>query len=228
MPYEKTIICFANSRRPPHGRCVAGKEVVNGDYGDWIRPVSARATEEISEEERRYENGTDPKVLDIIKIKMLEPRPRTYQSENHVIDDQYYWERNGMAGWDDAVNALDDISGPLWRNIESTQYGINDTVPEEVAHQLSTSLCLIRPNEIELHVNREGGDFGPPRRRVRCSFVLNEVSYKFVVTDPIIERHYLAQSNGSYSIEDAIFCISLSGLFQGHSYKLVAAMIIPT
>lgn len=227
MPYEKTIICFANSRRPPHGRCVAGKEVANGDYGDWIRPVSARATEEISEEEQRYEDGTDPKVLDIIRILFLEPRPTIYQTENHVIDDQDYWEKVDQAGWDDAVEALDQVLGPLWQNVGSTRHGLNDEIPENIACQFSSSLCLIRPDEIEVHVEREGGDFGPPRRRVRASFVLNGIRYKLVVTDPVVERRYLAQPNGSHLIEDAILCISLSGLFHGYAFKLVATMITP-
>ena len=204
MPYEKTIICFANSRRPPHGRCVAGKEVVSGDYGDWIRPVSARATEEISEEEQRYEDGTDPKVLDIIRILFLEPRPTIYQTENHVIDDQDYWEKVDQAGWDDAVEALDQVPGPLWQNVGSTRHGLNDEIPENIACQFSSSLCLIRPDEIEVHVEREGGDFGPPRRRVRASFILNGIRYKLVVTDPVVERRYLAQPNGSHPIEDVI------------------------
>ncbi|MCH7543309.1 MAG: hypothetical protein IIB65_06700 [Proteobacteria bacterium] len=227
MSYNKTILCLANSRRPT-GRCIAGKEVVSDGYGNWLRPVSARDSEEISEEERRYEDGTDPKVLDIIRILFLEPRPTIYQTENHVIDDQDYWEKVDQAGWNDVIEALDLVPGPLWQNVGSTRHGLNDKIPENIAGQFSSSLCLIRPDDIEVHVEREDGDFGPPRRRVRASFILNDTSYKFVITDPIIERHYLAQSNGSYSIEDAIFCISLSGLFQGHAYKLVATMITPT
>lgn len=227
MPYEKTIICFANSRRPPHGRCVAGKEVVNGDYGDWICPVSARATEEISEEEQRYEDGTDPKVLDIIRILFLEPRPTIYQTENHVIDDQDYWEKVDQAEWNDVIEALDLVPGPLWQNLGSTRHGLNDKIPENIAGQFSSSLCLIRPDDIEVHVEREDGDFGPPRRRVRASFILNGIRYKLVVTDPVVERRYLAQPNGSHPIEDAILCISLSGLFHGYAFKLVATMITP-
>ena len=106
MSYNKTILCLANSRRPT-GRCIAGKEVVSDGYGNWLRPVSARDSEEISEEERRYEDGTDPKVLDIIRILFLEPRPTIYQTENHVIDDQDYWEKVDQAGWNDVIEALD-------------------------------------------------------------------------------------------------------------------------
>lgn len=76
MPYAKTIVCLANSRKPPSGRCIAGREIIQGGYGEWVRPVSARPTREISEEERRYENGAQPKVLDVITIQMAEASPR--------------------------------------------------------------------------------------------------------------------------------------------------------
>ena len=68
--YEKTIVCLANSRKLS-GRCIAGKELVNSGYGSWIRPVSHRPTEEISEEERRFENGDDPQILDRISIQLI-------------------------------------------------------------------------------------------------------------------------------------------------------------
>jgi hypothetical protein len=88
--YTKTIICLANSRKIT-GRCVAGKVTDGETIGEWIRPVSARQTGELSEEDRRFQNGTDPGLFDIVRIPMIEPRPNGFQTENHLIDDGYYW-----------------------------------------------------------------------------------------------------------------------------------------
>ena len=105
MSYTKTIVCLANSRKPPSGRCVAGREVASSGFGVWIRPVSARPTQEISEEERRYQNGTDPKVLDIITISMSGAQPQHHQQENHLVDDGYYWTKSGTVSWRDLLAA---------------------------------------------------------------------------------------------------------------------------
>jgi hypothetical protein len=51
VPVTKRIICLANSRKLS-GRCLAGREFVDGCAGDWIRPVSSREHEEVSERER--------------------------------------------------------------------------------------------------------------------------------------------------------------------------------
>ena len=34
--------------------------------GGWIRPISSRATEEISLSDRRFEDGSEPELLDVI------------------------------------------------------------------------------------------------------------------------------------------------------------------
>src|SRR5260221_4674169 len=74
--YAKKIICLANSRKRPAGRCVAGREVTGKGFGDWIRPVSDRLTQEISLEECRFEDGRDPSLLDVIAIAMKSPQPQ--------------------------------------------------------------------------------------------------------------------------------------------------------
>jgi hypothetical protein len=41
----KRLVCLANSRKSG-GRCIAGRELLTGNLGEWIRPVSDRKNEE--------------------------------------------------------------------------------------------------------------------------------------------------------------------------------------
>jgi hypothetical protein len=226
MGHRRTVLCLANSRKPPSGRCVAGKEFANQGFGPWIRPVSSRPGHEISEEERQFEDGTSAQVLDIVEIPLLEARALSYQTENHLIDEHRYWTKRGSASWAQVRAAVDDFSGPLWVDGHSTCHGLNDKVPEDLAAGLDSSLKLIQVRQLRLDVVSESGYEGrPPRRRVRAAFGDRAHRYSMVVTDPVIESEYFAKKNGSYTVSDAIVCVSLSEVFSGHVHKLAAAVI---
>ena len=224
--YTKTILCLANSRKMS-GRCLAGKEIGGDKIGPWVRPVSARPHEEISEEERRYEDGHTASLLEIVSIPMLEPRPGTFQSENHLIADEYYWTRKAKATWAQVAGAVDNVQGQLWVNGSSTYNGCNDQVPEAEAIKLKGSLLLVKPSTLSIEVAPEGGVYAPAKRRVRADFSLNGLNYNFVLTDAAMERKFLKGADGSFPVKDALLCLSLGEVFQAHAYKLAAALITP-
>src|SRR5258708_35485866 len=114
MATVKRIVCLANSRKL-HGRCVAGREWVKGKAGVWVRPVSDRQHEEVSEQERQYQDGSDPVLLDFVDLPLREPRPKDYQQENWLIEPDEYWVKQGQLPWGE-LDKLADKSGTLWLN----------------------------------------------------------------------------------------------------------------
>jgi hypothetical protein len=220
----KRIVCLANSRKL-HGRCIAGRELIEGRPGDWIRPVSDRENEEVSEYERQYEDGGDPRVLDIIDVPLIGRRAKSYQRENWLLDPDRYWMKVGEFGRD-RLGELSDSPGPIFLNGYRTFNGTNDCLPLEEAGQVVGSLKLIALDQgVRLHVNKAGEVFGNPKRRVQADFSFGGVRYCLWVTDPLIESTYLAKANGSYDVGPCYLTISLSEPFKGRCYKLVAAII---
>ena len=154
----KRIVCLANSRKMS-GRCIAGKELTaDGRPGGWIRPVSDRENEEVSEYERQYEDGSDPRLLDVIKVPVIKARPKNYQQENWLLDSEYYWEWVGRVAPNDLAS-FTDFTSPLWINGYSSYNGRNDRVPFSYADSLHDSLRLIRVDRLGLFVSAPGAAF---------------------------------------------------------------------
>ena len=109
------------------------------------------------------EDGSDPEVLDIVAIEMIRPVPQLHQQENHLIDDGYYWVRQGTVSWRRLQRAVEDPAGPLWINGFSTWHGQNDYIPEDDLSQLNRSLYLVRPNGLRLITAMERSQFSPAR-----------------------------------------------------------------
>ena len=227
MATVKRLLCLANSRKPS-GRCVAGREVVASGVGPWIRPVSARPGEEVSEEERQYEDGSDPKVLDVIDVPLLQHRPHACQTENWLLDPARYWRRVRRADWNELQTYVENPPA-LWINGGSTYHGLHDEIPQAAADALPRSLYLIRVPRVDLTVFAPSAAFGNPKRRVQARFQHAAVQYALRVTDPYIERDFLARGDGSYSLGECCLTISLGEPFetkgQFYRYKLVAAII---
>jgi len=223
MAVVKRIMCLANSRKRS-GRCVAGKEWTEGQSGPWVRPVSERPSEEVSEHERHYQDGSDPQVLDVIDVPLQSHHPKSYQTENWLLDPNLYWTRAGRATWQDLPSFADN-PGVLWLNNSSTYHGLNDRVSQADVQQLNNSLCLLHLEKLALRVFAPGADFGNPKRRVQAEFVHRGVNYRLWVTDPLIEREYLAGKDGEYGIGECFITVSLGESHEGYCYKLVAALM---
>lgn len=222
----KRIVCLANSRKMS-GRCIAGKEILeDGGVGRWVRPVSNRQNEEVSEHERQYVDGSDPNVLDIMEVPLLLHRPRDYQSENWLLDPHSRWKRMDAV----AVEYIRDYLDPaksLWINGYSTLNGLNDRIPMSASNTLSNSLRLIETTELLIYVSQPGIEYGNPQRRLQGQFKYFGTEYWLRITDPVSEAIYYKLPNGEYRVGPSYLTISLGEPYEGYAYKLIAAVIEP-
>jgi len=226
MVIVKRIVCFANSRKMRE-RCVAGKEWIANARGPWIRPVGDRPTGELLPRERRYKDGSEPQLLDIIDVPLKGPQPRTFHSENWLLEPSSRWALAGHAKWTDLSRLVDDPP-ILWLNSSSTRSGQNDRVAASAAHCLSTSLYLLHLASLTLRVFAPAEDLGRLKRKVQGEFIHRGTEYRFWVTDPVIEGVYLAKADGDYNVGECCITVSLGEPHKGDCYKLVAAIITPS
>jgi hypothetical protein len=228
MSCTKTIVCLANSRKLA-GRCVAGKEWDGCNLGAWCRPVSARDRGELTAERWYFKTWRDPRLLDLIEVGLLGPRPSNFQTENYLVDESTRWKYAGHVSARHLLPALDRVTGPLWANGESTGSGLNDKVTAAVAERQKNSLVLVQPETLTVKVNTEGADVGNPRRRVRGHFSLAGCDYVLAITDPIVEKQIMSNPDGfSRELQNPILCISLSEKYnaQNACYKLIAGVML--
>jgi hypothetical protein len=223
MNSSKTIVCLAQSRKN-FGRCVAGKEVLGDGFGGWIRPVSARESAEITEEEQRFEDGSMPRVLDLVQFRTLGAAPLLHQTENMVVDPKYIWGRTGTLP-PSRLAELVDHPDSLWKNGDSTRLGRNDRVSVEDAEDCGFSLALIQPERLELQATAVVTQFAGVRLRVRAGFDYRGVHYRFMVTDPATERSLQRRGEGAYPVAGGLLCVSLGEAHtDGYCYKLAATV----
>ncbi|MGX1976069.1 dual OB domain-containing protein [Streptomyces kronopolitis] len=221
MALIKTLVCLANSRKLS-GRCMAG---MVGDYpGEWVRPVSARQNGEVAAREMQCEDGTEPNVLDIVSVPLLRPQSHDFQSENWLLDPGYRWKKTDKVGWRELLS-LEQYPNTLWINGPSSYHGANDRIPIEEAITLPDSLKLIRVTGMALHVHAFRAPSGDQKRVLRARFSYNGHEHILRVTDPKYELQYLGKPEGLYELDESFLTVSLGEPFDGHVYKLVAAII---
>lgn len=235
MDYTRQIVIFANSRRPG-GRCIAGKEWLDGKPGEWIRAVSDREKQSIWKRERCFVNGNEPKLLERVSISFLEEQPSGHQVENHLIDASRKWRLENRLDYEELADWCDEPEN-LWVKYpdktpringgpESTTTGLNNRVPRRYMNEseYEESLYLLSLDAMHVHVEPKHPEHNP-NLAVRAQFDYRNVGYRMDVTDPVAERIYLEKGEGEYLLDHPFACISLTTESHGYCYKLVATII---
>ena len=203
---------------------MAGREwTTDGNIGAWIRPVSERENLEVSYDERRYEDGSDPQLLDIIDIPMKSSQPMDHQTENWLLDSDYYWEKSDVCSSDDLALLVDPVE-LLWIDGYSTESRTNDRFPSSKRSKLSDSLRLIDVNDFCVDVVLQQNQFGSTLKRVNGQFSFAGSKYVLSVTDPTYENRFRKLSTGTYPLGKCFLTVSLGEPFHGYIYKFIAAI----
>jgi len=233
MSTEKTIhnmrriVCLANSRKPD-GRCVAGKLYAQGKFGAWLRPISIREGEELSEQERHTSKGVEPTLLDILEFTIFRHKPSSHQPENYVINPQHKFKHVGRVSAQELIKVIDKPTNLWIMGYQSKTFGKNDLVPPNRISEVSNSLYLINPHSFTIQVVQ-----GTYSLQVRGHFTYLGAEYNLRITDPIVEERFIPKGVGEYKIQDVLLTISLAEkLFTVASnpsssgyYKLIAGVI---
>ena len=213
----KRILCLANSRKGGD-RCVAGREILAGGRpGPWVRPVSSRPNDAVSEQERQYRNGSEPRVLDVVDVPVIKASPQEYQRENWLLDPERRWERIHRVAHADLARFA-DLEEPLWIDGYNSANGLNDRIPLSLTEPLDSSLRLIKVDRLELSVFLYYS-----RRRMQGRFRHAHTNYSLWITDPVYEQRYT--DDGDYAIGESYLTVSLGGPYEGYSYKFIAAVM---
>jgi len=182
--------------------------------------VTTRPSEEILISDMKFEDGSLPELLDVLEIKFKRPNPKSCQTENHLIDDRFYWVKVGKFPLQ-KLPKLCEKPNPIWVNGFSSYNGINDRIPEDQGDLIKTSLILVIPKDLVIFVEP-----GFTKRKVMANFCVAGEFYKLTVTDLAVEQEFLSREYGQYSYNRrAVACISIGEPFKGYRYKLLASII---
>jgi hypothetical protein len=234
MP-DKRIVVLANSVKKS-ARCVAGREITLGNpvsIGAWLRPISDELEGELLPKHMKISGSQAVEPLMIVDVPV----------EAHAGDAVHPedWRVTG-ATWSyvDAfpatrLPALVDKPDSLWFEKGNAS---DSVTPARLAtiknHQ---SLYLIRPEGLRVRCWREHNPFkGYPQKKTRAIFTYRGIKYDMSFTDPIATRLYCgvypSTDNGAAPDEKALpfgdnclICVSLTLLFKGNHYKVVATVL---
>jgi hypothetical protein len=159
-------------------------------------------------------------LLEILTIPCLDPQPLPHQRENHLLDPDYFWNREGALGWGQIGDWLDQPAS-LWGQGHSSYAFLNNRIPD--TYSGGVSLHLIRVDSLQVTVGPKSNEY--PKRIVRGNLTYQGTPYRMAITDPVVERQFLDGPDGSYTIENPRLCVSLGDPFQGFFYKLIAAVL---
>ena len=210
----KRIIVLANSYKTG-GRCIAGKEIVGCNPGQWVRPVApANETKEgaLDRKHRRTADGSEPQVLNEYEVTFAQHRPGEVQPENWDVVPGEEWRH--VRSWPAQENEQ-LLDKPQWL------WGTGKSATPQNLRDNKGSLFLIQPESFEPYSTTS---YGKPQ--IRAKFRYN-FDYDLPIKDPLFTINDWTEDAeaGVEGKRPVWLCVSLTAPFFGECYKLIASVI---
>jgi hypothetical protein len=233
MP-SKRIIVLANSIKKS-ARCVAGVDVGTGKEmspAGWIRPVSGESEGELDPKHMRTNDNAPLVPLDIVDVPLTQSTNDAIHPEDWIVDTSRKWTRAGKLD-QETLGSLEEKPKDLWLEPgQSTDRVTGDFLSKRPKHQ---SLYLIRPTGLQIELSYEHNPFkNYNQKKARARFTYRGQEYLMSLTDPA----FTAQHCKTYPAVGALptviqppygdkclLCVSLTPVFNGYHYKVVATVL---
>jgi hypothetical protein len=223
--YVKQIVCLAHSVKNG-GLCIAGREVLADGFGDWVRPVSSRPSEELTYLEYRFADGSGPQLLDVLEIGLDRPVPRGHQVENHLLDRAVKWRKLAEVSFD-LLEWMAQEPETIWGDAEEhTSGGFLNCMRAEAAEREPASLYLLQVPDFSVWVG-----LGADGMKVFYGvFRWHGSLYKLKVTDSVVRDRFAGCGKGTHRLPEfrrTYVCVSLTKAWEGDGrcHKLIAAVL---
>jgi len=233
MP-SKRIIVLANSIKKG-ARCVAGVDVGTGKAptpAEWIRPVSGESEGELELRHMRVEGGGHVKVLEIFDVPLTKYASDAIHPEDWIVDATKKWTRVGEFD-QKTLGAMEERPKDLW--LEPTSHPDRVTGAFLAKSQNHQSLYLIRPTNLRIELSCEHNQFkNYTQKKTRTRFSYAGQEYLMNMTDPAFTDRYCTKFPALGAMpttihppygDKCLLCVSLTPVFNGYHYKVVATVL---
>ena len=219
------LICLANSYKR-RGRCIAG---IRTDERGWIRPHAHTTYGELYPEHYLLNDGSEPRILDLVRINFESSQPQPHQPENWRIANDPWRLISRPAPAFLAILLSNLVEGPAI-------FGDTDRrihVRSFDANPARSSLALVEPSQLQWSVERSSYN----SRQPRACFRLQGARYNLPVTDPHFVRILSQLDCGRHEVaacglrqdQRVLLVIGLSEVFppeEGYyCYKIVVGIL---
>jgi putative nucleic acid modification protein with dual OB domain len=221
MPVDEIVVLACSKKWG--GRCVAG---ISRKSGRWLRPVSRLPHGELTPYHYRID-GREIEPLDVVRLEHMHGLDDPTQPENVAVGDSR-WQLIGNL---DSVTANEVFSRHLVDGPALLGNRGGALTEEDAMRGVDASLALVRPTEVEFHL--EPPWEGTSRARPRVSFELSRQSYDLALTDYRVAPRLMRAGLGSHgfaglgipSTAGIYLTVSLAEARDGWCTKLAAAVL---